>query len=99
MRKVAAHWDAAILICAKCTRRARGGFGKDRRTSLARLLRKRSNGGKGRKADLGVIEIKCQKICPKAGVLAINAARPKDWLIVPIDADGDEVARMLGLAG
>ena len=97
MRRLSASWDAAILVCAKCTKRAKGGFGKGGRTPLAKLLRARGNGRKGRKADLGVIEIKCQKICPRHAVLAINAARPKDWLIVPNGADEDEIAERLGL--
>jgi hypothetical protein len=97
MRKVSAQWDDVVLVCAKCTKRAHGGFGKHGRTSLAKLLRERGNGKKGRKADLGVVEIKCQKLCPKHGVVAINAARPRDWLIVPVGADEREIVEALGL--
>lgn len=99
MRRISAEWEAAILVCARCSRRAKGGFGKKGRTSLAKLLRGRGNGRKGRKADLGVIEMPCQKICPRKGVLAIDAARPKDWIVIPCGAGRDEAAGWLGLPG
>ncbi|MET0366459.1 MAG: (2Fe-2S) ferredoxin domain-containing protein [Sphingobium sp.] len=97
MKTISARWDAAILVCKKCSKKAGGGFGEKGRTSLAKALRARSDGGKGRKADLGVIEVGCLKVCPKNAVVAINGARPKDWLIVPRGTDMDVVAQRLGL--
>ncbi|HEX7872667.1 MAG TPA: (2Fe-2S) ferredoxin domain-containing protein [Sphingobium sp.] len=99
MKTVPARWDAAILICKKCSKKIGGGFGEKGRTSLAKALRARGDGGKGRKASLGMAEVGCLKVCPKNAVVAINGARPKDWLIVPRGADLDEVAERLGLGG
>ncbi len=97
MRTVKADWQAAILVCSKCTRRIGGGFGEKGRTPLIKALRKLGNRKKGRKASAGLIETGCLKICPKNGVVAINGARPRDWLIIDRGTDPAEAARLLGL--
>jgi predicted metal-binding protein len=74
-----------------------GGFGKKGSTPLARKLRALGNGKKGRKADFGVVETGCLKLCPRNAVVAIDAARPRDWVLVRKGADLQEVARRLGL--
>lgn len=99
MKTVSAQWDVAILVCRKCSKKAGGGFGEKGRTPLAKALRARGNGKKGRKASLAVVETGCLKVCPKNAVVAINGARPKEWLIVPKGAVLDEVAEGLGLEG
>ncbi len=60
--RVSSNWGSAVLICKKCTKKVDGGFGDKGRTGLAKLLKKEI--GKGRKASLGVIEVKCLGICP-----------------------------------
>lgn len=97
MKHSKSQWKAAILICRKCSKKVDGGFGTKGRTPLAKALRARGNGGKGRKANIGVIETGCLKICPKHAVVAINGARPDDWLIVASGTDMDVVAEQLGL--
>jgi predicted metal-binding protein len=97
MRRVKADWQAAILVCGKCSRKIDGGFGSKGKTSLAKALRKRGNGKKGRKASLGVIETGCLKICPKNAVVAINGARPRDWIIVGRGTDIAVAAFSLGI--
>jgi predicted metal-binding protein len=97
MRKVKADWQAAILVCGKCTRKIDGGFGAKGKTSLAKALRKLGNRKKGRKASLGIIETGCLKICPKDAVVAINGARTRDWLIIRRGTDIPEAAAALGI--
>ncbi|MET0240831.1 MAG: (2Fe-2S) ferredoxin domain-containing protein [Sphingobium sp.] len=97
MKTVPAEWQTAILICKKCSKKVGGGFGEKGRTSLAKALRARGNGKKGRKADFGIIETGCLKVCPKNAVVAIDAAHPRQWLVVPAGADMDEVAQRLGI--
>ncbi|WBX85278.1 (2Fe-2S) ferredoxin domain-containing protein [Sphingosinicella microcystinivorans] len=99
MKTVPARWEATILICRKCSRKLGGGFGKNGRKSLAKALRARGLGGKGRKAGVGIVEVGCLDICPKNGVVAMNAANPGAWLVVPKGADIDAVAERLGLDG
>lgn len=97
MKTVTAQWDAAILICKKCSKKLGGGFGEKGKTPLARALRVRGNGKRGRKADRGIIETGCLKLCPKNAVVAINGARPGEWLIVPRGADVEDVVERLGI--
>jgi len=95
---VPSEWRKAVLVCARCTKKVKGGFGKNGRIPLARALRALGNGRKGRKADFGVIETRCLKLCPKGRVVAIDAAAPGDWLLVKPGTPVEEVAERLGLS-
>lgn len=99
MKRVKADWDEIVLVCRKCSKKLDGGFGKDGEQSLAKGLRRALGAkSKGRKAALAVIEVDCLDICPKDAVVALNAATPGDWAIVPKGAPLKSVARRLGLA-
>ena len=82
VRPVSSRWQGVLLVCAKCTRRVDGGFGKKGRRSLAQVLRKAGIGGKGRKADLGIVETGCLKLCPKEAVVVVDSRRPGQWMLV-----------------
>ncbi len=96
-RTVRADWRAVVLVCAKCTRKAGGGFGNKGRRPLAEALRKWGGKGRGRKARLGVYEVPCLKICPKHAVTVVDGAAPGKWLIVPAGTPVADVAARLGL--
>ena len=99
-RRVRADWQALVLVCAKCTRKLRGGFGEDGRTPLAKALRRAAGGkGKGRKAPLGIYEVPCLKVCPKRAVTVVHGAEPGRWLIVAAGTPAVEVAAGLELTG
>lgn len=98
MKHVAAHWSTCILVCKKCSKKVGGGFGEKGRTSLAKALRARGNGKKGRKADFGVVETGCLKLCPKNAVMMIDTAHPQSWRVVPAGADVDQLARELNIS-
>ena len=92
------EWRDVVLVCKKCTKKLKGGgFGPDGDRTLKKALRKYLKAGKGRKAELAVVETPCFDICPKNAVVAVNAARPKALLIVPAGADLLEVQTRLGL--
>lgn len=86
-----------VLVCRKCSKKLDGGFGPDGNHTLKKALRKYLKAGKGRKATLAVVHTPCFDICPKNAVVAVNAARPKEMLIVPTGADLFEVKARLGL--
>lgn len=96
MKKTSAQWETAIIVCKKCSKKMGGGFGEKGKTSLAKAMRE-MGAGKGRKARIGVVETGCLDVCPKNAVVAINSARPKDWIIVPKGADLKAVEEQLGL--
>ncbi|WP_294392766.1 hypothetical protein [uncultured Sphingomonas sp.] len=98
IRTVKAQWRGTILICGKCEKKLRKtGFGPDGDTRLSKLLGKRGGKGKGRKAELGVIQVGCLKVCPKNAVVVVDAARSRDWLIVSAGTPVDVVEQRLGL--
>jgi predicted metal-binding protein len=94
-RHTASNWEAAVLVCTKCSKKLGGGFGESGKQSLAKALRERLGIGKGRKAPLGVVEVKCLGVCPKRAVVVVNAQRPHDWMIVPAGEDVDVVLHAL----
>ena len=87
-----------MLVCRKCSKKVGGGFGEKGKTPLAKALRGLGNGRKGRKADLGVVEVGCLKVCPKQAVVAFNGRTPGDWVIVPAGTTIADVAARLGLS-
>ena len=94
---VPAEWRKALLVCAKCTKKVKGGFGKKGRTPLARALLDLGNGRKGRKADYGVVETACLKLCPKGRVVLIDGAAPDQWILVTPGTPAEDIAERLGL--
>lgn len=92
-------WRDVVLVCKKCQKKLDGGFGPNGDKTLRKALKKYllPGDGKGRKAELAVIQTGCFDICPKNAVIAVNAVNPKALLIVPAGADLFEVKARLGL--
>jgi predicted metal-binding protein len=97
-RTVRANWSGAVLVCRKCSKKIDGGFGPKGRTPLAKALRKQLGLKRGRKAAVGIVEVKCLGVCPRNAVTVVDAVMPDRWRIVPAGADLDRVAEQLGLA-
>lgn len=94
---VSAKWDTIVLVCGKCTKKVGGGFGKKGRKSLAKELASLADAKRNRKAPAAIIETGCLKVCPRHAVVALNAARPREWLVIPAGSDAREAAALLGL--
>ncbi len=95
---LSSRWRTAVLVCAKCEKKLDNrGFGPKGDKRLSKLLRKQA-GAKGRKAGFGVISSKCLNVCPKGAVTVIDAARPRDWMIVSAGTPIEEVDRRLGMS-
>jgi len=97
LKSVRSDWSNTLLVCKKCSKRLDGGFGPKGRTSLAKALRKHLDVKKGRKARLGIVEVKCLGVCPRGAVTVINGKAPGEWALVKAGADLDVVALGLGL--
>jgi predicted metal-binding protein len=95
IRVLASRWQGSVLVCGKCSKKLGGGFGEKGRTPLAKTLRAVLGLKKGRKAERGVVEVKCLGICPKNAVVMLDGARPDRWLLVPAGADASEVVATL----
>ena len=95
IRVLASCWQGSVLVCGKCSKKLDGGFGEKGRTPLAKLLRAALGLKKGRKADRGVVEVKCLGICPKNAVVMLDGAHPDRWMLVPAGADVGEIVATL----
>jgi predicted metal-binding protein len=95
IRVLASRWQGSVLVCGKCSKKLGGGFGEKGRTPLAKMLRAVLGLKKGRKAERGVVEVKCLGICPKNAVVMFDGARPDRWLLVPAGADASDVVATL----
>jgi len=93
---VRSRWQGAILVCRKCSKKLKGGFGDDGKQPIAKVLRKALDGGKGRKARMGIVEVGCLDICPKGAVTLIDTAHPDEWLIVKAGTTVDDLTKQLG---
>ncbi|WP_425986350.1 hypothetical protein [Brevundimonas sp. TWP1-2-1b1] len=100
IKSTTTEWRDVVLVCRKCSKKLDGGFGPDGDLTLKKALRKYlhlKKGKQGRKGALTVAGTDCFDICPKGGVVAVNAAHPKKLLIIPAGADLFEVKTRLGL--
>ena len=87
-------WIEVLLLCGKCARKMKGGFGEDGkdtlRTALRAELKARALGRQTR-----VIETHCLGLCPKKAVTALNASRPDRLLIIAKRTDAAEALAQL----
>lgn len=91
--EVRARWGGALLVCGKCSKKLGGGFGRKGKQSLAKALRDEPGLGKGRRAALGVIEVRCLGVCPRGAVTMVDTRVPDRWRLV---AAGADVAALAG---
>ncbi len=96
---VRSDWSTAILVCAKCSKRIDGGFGRKGKQSLAKALRRQLGIKRLRKSPIGVVEVKCLGVCPRGAVTMVDAREPGSWRLVPAGADLAVLVDTLGLAG
>jgi predicted metal-binding protein len=75
-------WRTVLLLCRKCGKKQKGGFGLKQKEPLRDELRQALR-GVGRRRDVRIMEIGCLGICPKRGVTALNATRPETLHVIP----------------
>lgn len=80
-------WRDVIILCRKCGKKQRGGFGPKRKQTLKDTLRQ-SLRDIGQRRQVRVMETSCLGICPKHGITALNATTPGTIHVIPIGSDG-----------
>ena len=96
-------WSDTVLICRKCSKKLRGGFGGRGDISLGKALKELSRQADDgfrkpkRRRSLLVLEIGCQDLCPKQAVVACRPALAHRWFIVPKGTPIGTVAAELGI--
>ena len=92
------RWQDVVLVCRKCSKKLDGkGFGPEGDRSLKKALKKYLKAGKGRKAEIVVKETDCFDLCPRRAVVAVNAARPTELLVIDPGTDLLRIKARLGL--
>ncbi len=81
LTKTSTPWREVVLVCSKCSKKLKGGFGPDDDETLARAL-KQALRSAGRRREVRVIETKCLGLCPKGAVTVLQAGAPDALLTV-----------------
>lgn len=94
-KPVETGWQDIVLVCAKCERKLKGGFGASGKKDLSKVLARWLDEA-GRR--VGVVETLCLDVCPRGGVTAALASRPGRLTVIPEDTPPEAAATLLGLA-
>jgi|JI10StandDraft_1071094.scaffolds.fasta_scaffold121633_3 hypothetical protein len=92
------HWRETLLICKKCSKKVKGGFGPKSRMRLRKALAEAMKLREGRHAAIGLIEVGCFDLCPKRAVTVAKGTEPGKLFVVPRGAALDAIIAKLGLA-
>lgn len=87
-------WDDVILVCAKCERKLKGGFGASSKKDLSKVLARALD---ERGAKVGVVETLCLDVCPRGGVTTLLASRPGRFSVVQAATPVEDALAELGL--
>ncbi|MFD2140780.1 (2Fe-2S) ferredoxin domain-containing protein [Ancylobacter oerskovii] len=101
MKPIASDWTDVVLVCRKCAKKLKKGFGEEGDDRLAPALRdavaRREGGKPARKprrkgAHVAVVEVDCLGVCPKGAAVVVPAGMPERWRLV---RRGDDLASLL----
>ncbi len=87
-------WTTVLLVCRKCGKKLKGGFGPKHKDSLKGELRQALR-DTGRRRDVKIIETGCLSLCPKHGVTALNASAPGTLHVIQAGTQPDAALRRL----
>lgn len=98
MKNYDALWDGPlILACRRCQKRLRKSGHPPAFAKLRKWLKSRLRKDDRQKNALHVIEIPCQKICPKGGVVCMSqsqlASRPAGFCIIHSESQMESFCR------
>lgn len=102
MKQIKSDWTDVVLVCRKCAKKLKGGFGPDGDLSLPKALRaevaRRDGASKPLRkprrkgASVAIIEVNCLDVCPKNGAVVIGARTPGRWRVI---APGEDAGALL----
>ena len=87
-------WNTIILMCGKCSRKLKGGYGPKGDATL-RMALKRELQDQGYRRGVRIAETKCFGVCPKKAVVTLNATSPGRLLTIPRGTDAGEALRAI----
>lgn len=104
IKRLKTRWSGVVLVCGKCQRKLKGGFGPGASRPLSKVLRRAlrdrhadrasvtTEGRKARRPRPLVIETKCLDVCPKGAVVVLPAGADGGTFVVP---RGSSVAQIM----
>ncbi len=87
-------WRTVILVCRKCGKKLKGGFGPKRKDDLRAELRQALRGA-GPRRVVKIIETGCFGVCPKHAVTVLNATSPGVLHVIPAGTQPEAALRTL----
>ena len=91
-------WDDIVLVCGKCERKAKRGFGPDGKHDFGKALSRALRGDRKGKPKTGIVETRCLDICPRGAVTIACSRAPGQLLVVARGTAMGLVIERLGLA-
>ncbi len=91
-------WDEIVLVCGKCERKAKRGFGPEGKQDFGKALSRALRGDRKARPKTGIIETRCLDICPRGAVTVACSRSPGQLLVVARGTAMDLVIERLGLA-
>ncbi len=88
LKTLATGWTDLVLICRKCSKKLDGGFGEEGDETLRRALREALR-RRGKRGQIGLVEVGCLGVCPKSAVTVAYAGRAEDFYVVPENFSAD----------
>jgi predicted metal-binding protein len=90
-------WKNIILLCGKCARKRKGGYGPKGKQTLKSNLRELLQ-ATGHRRDTRIIETRCMGLCPKGATTMVGACRPGMMFAIPDGTPAEETLKLaLGL--
>jgi len=100
MKRITSGLTQIVLVCAKCAKRQKRGYGPEGDEPFVKALRAEIERRTGRKpkrklrrkgTSIAVVEVPCLNICPKDAVVAITSREPGRWHVLPRGANFDKL--------
>jgi predicted metal-binding protein len=88
-------WKTVVLLCGKCARKFKGGYGPKGKDPLRLALRTALKDA-GHRREVRIIETRCMGVCPKRAVTMLNASRPDTLCVVPAGTAMEEIMPLIG---
>lgn len=96
MKPIKSDWTDVVLVCRKCAKKLKGGFGPKGKTPLVEALREEIGAREKSRpmkkprrkgAHVTVFEVPCLDVCPKGMAIVVPGGDPGRWRLVKPGAD------------
>ncbi|MCF4164689.1 hypothetical protein L2U69_03405 [Zavarzinia compransoris] len=90
-------WTDIVLVCGKCQRKMKGGFGPNGKQDLDKALSRALRPERKTEPTVGIVETRCLDVCPRGGVTVACSRDPGTMTVVMAGTPVERVIERLGL--